>query len=276
MAPLLRGERTALIELLATLGPEQWSTNTECPEWSVAGIARHLLGDDLSLLSRQRDDATNGLLLFAEDHPGTDFRGLLDGFNQQFVTASRFLSPALTIELLRLCGEWTSQYYETVDPYELGEPVPLFGATDTSPFWQIIAREYLERWAHHLQIRRALGERDLDARYLLGAIDVVACSLAIAMSGIDAPEGRRIGLAVAGLESWTFDRSGGGWTVGRGRSGESALRLELHRDEASTVLSRGLPAEEVWSAFTVDTGDDGGDLLVEPIQHLFSRVMARP
>jgi hypothetical protein len=35
-------------------------------------------GADLSLLSRQRDEAVNGLVLFAEDHAGPDFRQLLD------------------------------------------------------------------------------------------------------------------------------------------------------------------------------------------------------
>ena len=44
-----------------------------------------------------------------------------------------------------------------VDPEEPGEPVPLFGFLPDAPMWQAIAREYLERWAHHSQIRRALG-----------------------------------------------------------------------------------------------------------------------
>jgi hypothetical protein len=125
----------------------------------VKGIAIHILGDDLSLLSRQRDRAVQGLVLMAERMPGADFRELLDGFNDQWVEAARFLSPALLLQLLDHAGHWTHRYYCNVDPNAPGEPVPLFGVAfgDSSPFWHAIAREYLERWAHHSQIRRALG-----------------------------------------------------------------------------------------------------------------------
>jgi hypothetical protein len=66
MTSLLFGERAALLDLLGGLDPSGWQAPTECPAWSVKGIALHLLGDDLSLLSRQRDDATNSLAIFSE------------------------------------------------------------------------------------------------------------------------------------------------------------------------------------------------------------------
>jgi uncharacterized protein (TIGR03083 family) len=154
-----RSERARLVELLATLDDAQWALPTECPAYSVKGIAAHILGDDLSLLSRQRDGAVQGLVMMAERMPGADFRALLDGFNDQWVEAARFLSPPLLLQLLDLAGQWTHRYYCDVDPSAAGEPVPLFGRSfgDSSPFWHAIAREYLERWAHHSQIRRALG-----------------------------------------------------------------------------------------------------------------------
>ncbi|MEM7142684.1 MAG: hypothetical protein AAF548_16800 [Actinomycetota bacterium] len=46
------------------------------PAYPVEGIASHILGDDLS---RQRDDAMQGLTLYAETHAGLDFRQLPDG-----------------------------------------------------------------------------------------------------------------------------------------------------------------------------------------------------
>jgi uncharacterized protein (TIGR03083 family) len=49
---VLRPERAALLELLEGLDPDAWSRPTECPAYSVKGIATHVLGDDLSLLSR--------------------------------------------------------------------------------------------------------------------------------------------------------------------------------------------------------------------------------
>jgi uncharacterized protein (TIGR03083 family) len=172
-----RPERDALVKLLASLSPNDWTQPTECPAYSVRGIAAHVLGDDLSLLSRQRDGAVQGLVYMAEDLPGADFRMLLDAFNDQWVTTARFMSPVLLMELLRLTGEWTAGYYESVDPLSLGEPVGLFGANlgSRSPFWQAIAREYLERWIHHSQIRRGLGLGSLaDWQFLRTGIEVAA------------------------------------------------------------------------------------------------------
>src|SRR6185369_16707594 len=92
LTSMLQPERAVLLELLRSLSADDWNRPTECPAWNVKGIALHVLGDDLSLLSRQRDASTDGLTLLAADHPGLRFRALLDGFNEQWVTASQFLS----------------------------------------------------------------------------------------------------------------------------------------------------------------------------------------
>ncbi len=170
-------ERTRLIDLLGMLDADQWALPTECPAYSVKGVATHILGDDLSLLSRQRDGAVQGLALMAERMPGSDFRSLLNGFNDQWVEAARFMSPQLLLHLLDLAGQWTERYYREIDPNEPGEPVPLFGVAfgDSSPFWHAIAREYLERFAHHSQIRRALGLGSLaDSPFLDVGHDIIA------------------------------------------------------------------------------------------------------
>src|SRR6478609_8701197 len=67
---VLRPERTRLLELCRGFTADEWAAPTECPLYSVKGIATHVLGDDLSLLSRQRDHATPGLVLVAEELPG--------------------------------------------------------------------------------------------------------------------------------------------------------------------------------------------------------------
>src|SRR5581483_7812795 len=152
-------ERTALIRLLEGLSATDWAQPTECPAYSVKGVMTHVLGDDLSLLSRQRDRAEPGTSLIAAELAGSDFGKVLDTFNDRWVAAAAFLSPDLLIELLRLSGEWTVTYYESVDPEAQGESVAVFGAGrgSESPFWQAIAREFLQRWIHHSQVRRALG-----------------------------------------------------------------------------------------------------------------------
>ena len=171
-----RSERERLLELLRGLAPDDWHRPTECPAYSIKGVAAHVLGDDLSLLSRQRDAARDGVSHMAGEMPGADFRTLLDTFNDRWVAATQFLSGELLIELLHLTGEWTAGYYDGVDPEAPGESVGLFGAQQgaSSPFWQAIAREYFERWVHHSQIRRALGRGSLaETRFLRAGIETV-------------------------------------------------------------------------------------------------------
>lgn len=176
--PLLRPERAVLLDLLDSLTPDQWGLATECPGWTVQGIATHVLGDDLSLLARQRDAQLPGVLLLVPEHPGADFRQLLDTFNEGWVTAARFLSPRLVIELLRSSGEWTADFYSSVDLSSPGEPVGFFGSTGgSSPYWQAIAREYVERWVHQSQIRRAVGLPSLaEEAFLRAGLEVVAAA----------------------------------------------------------------------------------------------------
>lgn len=208
-----------MLDLLGELSAEEWSSATECPLYSVKGVATHVLGDDLSLLSRQRDDAENGLIQLAAELPGTDFRTLLDTFNDRWVSAAQFLSPELLIELLGLTGEWTASYYEQVDPTAPGEPVGFFGATGThSPFWHAIAREYIERWVHHSQIRRAVGRGSLsDHRFLAVGVAVAAAS--------------------AGVEAIVPTEEGEPWMIGPIELGPP--------QQAADILTRAYSADEV-------------------------------
>jgi len=226
-------ERARLIEVLATLDDAQWALPTECPAYSVKGIATHILGDDLSLLSRQRDRAVQGLVLIAERMPGADFRELLDGFNDQWVEAARFLSPPMLLQLLDLAGQWTHRYYCDVDPNAPGEPVPLFGVAfgDSSPFWHAIAREFLERCTHHSQIRRALGLGSLADSPFLDVGHAIIATVA------GAPTGDRTVAA---------DDSDTPWTIGPLVLGP--------RQQAADILTIGITEAEVIAA--VEGPDD--------------------
>src|SRR3954449_8043351 len=59
---ILRTERRLFVDLLRTLDDTDWHQPTECPAYNVQGVATHVLGDDFSLLSRQRDAAPSGLI----------------------------------------------------------------------------------------------------------------------------------------------------------------------------------------------------------------------
>ncbi len=241
---VLGPERGALVELLRGFVAEEWDRPTECPAYPVKGIAAHILGDDLSLLSRQRDGAVQGLILVAEKMPGADFRGLLNAFNDQWVEAARFLSGPMLIELLEWSGEWSSAYYGHVDPMLPGEPVLLFGPPpgEGSPFWQAIAREYLERWTHQSQIRRAVGLSSLDDQPFLEV-------------------GTRIVAGVVGEPVLVPDEPGGEWAIGPlglGPTSQAAAILTLaHTEPEVTALVDGPPDLVAQFATRVSRRTDG-------------------
>jgi hypothetical protein len=188
--------------------------------YTIKGVAAHVLGDDLSLLSRQRDGAEPGTMQMTRKLPSADLRTLLNTFNDQWVEASGFFSTRVLMELLGLTGEWTANYYEGVDPEAPGEAVGLFGASQgsSSPFWQAIAREYLERWIHHSQIRRALGLGALAERLFLEI-------------------GLEVAAAIGRLEPGIPADTDGEWSLGTVVLGPA--------QQAADILTRGHTAEEV-------------------------------
>ena len=184
------------------------------------------------------------MILYAEKHPGLDFRALLDGFNEQWTEAASFLSPPLLIELLRCSGEWTAAFYGAVDLDQPCEPVGFFGDRRTSaisPYWQAIAREYVERWVHHHQIRRALGRPDLGREFLEPAAATVARSVAAHLPDLDAEPGSVLVLSVKDVASWSCALGDDGWTLADGGSDDAAVELSLDgsgRDSGSVARQK--------------------------------------
>jgi uncharacterized protein (TIGR03083 family) len=251
----MRAERAAFLALLRTLTPDEWRAPTECPAYDVQGVATHVLGDDFSLLSRQRDGAPPGVLSVMEG--GVDFRTALDRFNDRWVEAAGFFSSTLLIELLELTGRWTADWYESVPPEALGEPVGFFAADGPSPYWQIAAREYVERWVHHHQIRRALGRPDLDDEPILRpAAGSVLRAIAAHLHGLDVPEGGALAVVVEDLASWCLVRGDGRWRIVDGGGQGALATLRLDRGLATSLLSRGLTRAEVEAALSTE-GDAG-------------------
>lgn len=270
VTPFLRPERANFLELLRDLTDEEWARPTECPAWSVKGIALHVLGDDLSLLTRQRDGSTDSLTLYAEDHPGLTFRELLDGFNEHWVSGARFFSAALVIELLDLVGRWSADFYETVGLDTIsGEPVQFFATLDLSPYWQVIAREYSERVIHQSQIRRALGRPDLDGSLLTAAAEVHAHLLAAWARDFAPTNGARIAFVAGGAGRWSLTREETGWCVGA--AGDADATITVAEGAVARFVGRGLDAPDLDAvvAFAGDTDLARG--LIEPIAPLLVR-----
>lgn len=235
---LFGSERDAFLDLLGDLSDQEWQLATECPEWTVKGVALHVLGDDLSLLARQRDGATDSLTLFAEGRPGLDVGDLLDGFNEQWVTAASFLGPQLVVELLGLTGTWTERFYGSCDLDALGEPVGWFGATGPSPMWQAIARELIERWVHHHQILRAVGRPPLGGPVADMAERIALAGGAYRLADLGAAMGDEVEVRM-GSRSWTLLRIQDGWSLAEGPANAPRALLGIAPNEVASLLTRG-------------------------------------
>jgi uncharacterized protein (TIGR03083 family) len=270
---MLRPERAALLALLRGLSEADWEQPTECPAWNVKGVALHILGDDLSLLTRQRDASTDSLTLFATDHPGSSFRALLDGFNEQWVVASRFLSTELVIEMLDLVGDWSESFYREVGLETTArEPVGFFAEAKPSPYWQVIAREYAERFIHQSQIRRAVGAPELDGELVTSVARVVVHALSAWLRDYEPAAASTIAIDFGSAGTWTFRREPDRWSVLDGVEAAPDARIEIAPERTVAVLSRGVRSGELAALITIA----GDEALARGALDLVAPLLGRP
>ena len=143
----------SLIELLSGLSDDDWDKPTVCTRWSVKDIATHLLGGQLGILSRKRD---RYLFSGSPIKGWDDLVALINELNDVWVRAASRLSPPLLCDLLRHSGDQVCDYFKTLDPYAVGDPVDWAGP-EPAPVWLDLAREYTEWWHHQQQIRDAVA-----------------------------------------------------------------------------------------------------------------------
>ena len=138
------------------LEPDDWQRPTPCPGWTVLGLCCHLLGDDLGLLSRQRD-GYHGTP--SPEGPGeAEFVAWLDDLQAQWVRAARRISPRLVTGLLDWTGPQVVEMLRRQDPRARTAKVSWAG-TGPVPVWLDQARELSEWWIHRQQLLQALGRR---------------------------------------------------------------------------------------------------------------------
>ena len=159
--------------------------------------------------------------------------------------------------MLDLTGDWTATYYETVDLNGLGEPVGFFGSADPSPYWQIAGREFVERWVHHHQIRRAVDVAPLGDDALAAAATVFVTSIAVRLDDLGIPDGSNIGLEIPGAASWTLSwrASDARWDLTPGLADDAVATITIHAPTALRLFSRGPVSTE--NADVITTSGDG-------------------
>ena len=244
----------ALLALLGGLTPAQWAAPTACASWSVHDVALHLLGDDASILARQRDGFTP-----PGAPPGPTWEELvawLNARNARWVEETRRISPPLLCDLLRLTGTQASAHFAGRDLYALGAPVSWAGP-GPAPVWMDVAREYTERWHHQQHIRDAVGQPGLmEPRYFAPVLDAFVRALPHAYRAVPADPGTLVQLTIAGAAggTWVLRNDPGGWQLYRDADRPAHAGVVIPQDVAWRLFTKGLSPAEAEQEATL-TGD---------------------
>jgi uncharacterized protein (TIGR03083 family) len=247
-------ERSALLDLLALLSPDDWQAPTACAGWSVKDLAAHLLADDLGNLSGGRDRYRASSL---GDSPAwVELVQFINEQNEAWVRSSRRLSPQVLIELLGFSGERVLAYFRSLDPMAPGWEVSWAGP-GAAPWWLHIAREYTERWAHQEQIREAVGAEGLRTRRPFAPVlDTFVHALPLTYRDVPADDDTHIQLIVSGEAggTWSLVRQGGRWGLFESVDRIPTTMITLDQDTAWRLYTKGIDREAVRNRLTV-TGD---------------------
>jgi uncharacterized protein (TIGR03083 family) len=152
---VVRKQHSAHIELLRGLNDQDWQRPTICPGWTVKDIAAHVLGDHVGRLSIGRDD-----FQVLQPNDGESFPAFINRINNEWVTATRRISPQLVTDLLFSIGNQIVDFWQTADLDAVSWPVSWAGP-DPAPAWLNAARDFTEYWIHHQQICEATGNNGL-------------------------------------------------------------------------------------------------------------------
>jgi uncharacterized protein (TIGR03083 family) len=237
-------ERARLSELLGTLEPGDWPRPSPCPGWTVLGLCCHLLGDDLGLLSRQRDGYHGTPSPAGLGEAG--FVAWLDDLQAEWVRAARRISPQLVTELLDWTGPRVVGMLQRQDPQARTAQVSWAG-TSPVPVWLDQVRELSEQWIHRQQLLQALG-RPSDLRPDLAGpvLDGLRWAYPYRLEQCSAEPGDTVTIAVSGpvARTWHLVASAAGWQYHDEPGARPAARLSLTTEQAWRLLTNNLPAAE--------------------------------
>ena len=236
--------REALLGLLESLSPNDWERPTSCSQWSVKDVALHLLGDDVGMLSRRRDQF---------NMPGVkppqnwaELVALINELNDAWVRAARRISPRLLIDLLRFTGPQVEAFFASLDPHAMGAPVDWAGSAPATN-WLDLAREYTERWHHQQQIRDAVARPGLmEPRFFAPVLDAFVRALPHTFRNVAAPDAAVVQLTISGDSggTWLLRRENSMWNLYAADSADSSLSpaaiVTLGQDDAWRLFTKGL------------------------------------
>jgi len=251
VTPLFPEILEALLNLLSNLSAEEWDKPTACSGWSVKDVALHLLGGDVGILSRKRD----GYLVAGDPiESWEDLVNLINHLNDLWVKATRRISPHLACDLLALTGTQVCDYFNSLDPYAMGEPVDWAGP-EPAPVWLDLAREYTERWHHQQHIRDAVGKPGLkQPRFFAPILDAFTRALPHTFREVEAATDTLVAVEISGDagDKWFLLREEGSWHLYLNVNQKPHAEVIIEQDIAWQLFTKGISREDALTQITIN------------------------
>ena len=262
-AHLLRRVDEKLIDLLASLAPDEWDLQTIVPLWKVRDVAAHLLDTALRKLSVVRDACAVEAI---DIRSPQDVVTLVNRLNRDGVTVYRRLSPPVLIDMLQVACEQSARFHESLDPFAPAAFAVSWAGEDTSLNWFDTARELTERWHHQQQIRLATNRPGIMTPDLYHPVlDCFVRGLPYAYRDVDAPAGTVLQLEISGDcgGQWFLSRASTGWHFVKPPPGDVASRVTIPQALAWRLFTKGIDRDAARAQLEIQGNRDLGDKVLQ-------------
>ncbi len=243
-----------LIELLRSLAPDDWETQTLSAEWKVKDVAAHLLDTQLRKLSIARDGY---LPAPARVDSHGELVALINRLNEEGVRVYRRLSPDVLISLMEMASAQLSAYVASLDPLAPAHFGVSWAGEEKSANWFDTAREFTERWHHQQQIRLAVDRPGIMTReFYFPVIDCFMRALPFTYRNVSSRPGTFAQFNISGDcgGSWYLYRDGATWRPVASAIGEKVSETTILQEIAWRIFTKGIDRESAQSQVRV-TGD---------------------
>ena len=241
-----------LIELLKSIGDDDWNKPTIAKLWTVKDIATHLLDGNFRAISIYRDN-------YMGEAPGKieSNQALVDFLNQlnaDWVQATKRLSPKVIIDLLEITGKEYLTELKKLKPYDNAIYSVAWAGEGKSENWFHIAREYTEKFHHQMQIRDAVGEPGLMTKEFFNPfIDTFLQGLPYTYRNIIPSENTvlKIVISTEAGGNWFLQYNEGAWKLNKENCVKVNSTVIIPPDIAWKLFSRGIELEEAKKEITI-------------------------
>lgn len=234
-------EDERLLALLRPLSPDDWRRPTPCPGWDVHGLALHLVGGALGVISWLRDGHRG-----SAPPPGVDEQGFIawiDELQAAWVDAARRISPRLLVELLAWSTAPFDEALAAPDPTAVTAGVS-WASDGLVPVWLDHARELTEKWIHRQQLLQALDRpSDLRADLATPVLDALRWAWPYRLGAHLLPPGATVTIEIVDTDlarPWHVASDGAAWSFVDTAPNDPIASMSLTAEQAWRLLTNNL------------------------------------